>query len=102
MTFNKLGVTLNLEDSATGHHVIDLILDALTRLQMSQRGKMQAALENVNRNESGKDSEDAIDNSEFSNLICGSENVTVTARVSLVAGGLREILPPMDDWKFCE
>ena len=25
LTFNKLGVTLDLEESATGHHVIDLI-----------------------------------------------------------------------------
>ena len=25
-TFNKLGVTLDLDESATGHHVIDLIL----------------------------------------------------------------------------
>ena len=25
VTFNKLGVTLNLEESATAHHVIDLI-----------------------------------------------------------------------------
>ena len=57
VTFNKLGVTLNLEESATGHHVIDLIsgcADSIT----SGSGKRS-------RNESGKDSEDAIDNSGF-------------------------------------
>ena len=73
VTFNKLGVTLNLEESATGHDVFDLIsgcadstADESTRENSSGSGKRS-------RNVSGKDSEDAIDNSEFSNLVCGSE-----------------------------
>ena len=61
VTFNKLGVTLNLEESATDHNAI---ADGSTRENASGSGK---------RNESGKDSEDAVDKSEFSNLICGSE-----------------------------
>ena len=104
MTFTELGVTLNLEESATGHHVIDLmsgcaepITDETTPGNAGGPGKRS-------RNESVKVSEDAVDNSEFSNLICGSERVTVfvvsKARVSLMGGGLREILPPMDNWKF--
>ena len=32
MTFNKLGVTLDLEESATGHYVIDLIPDCADRI----------------------------------------------------------------------
>ena len=88
VTFNKLGVTLNCEESATGHHVIDLIPGCA---DLTSDG---AARENVHdpvrrpRGESGKDSEDAIDNSEFSNLICGSEKVTV----NLAADGRLEIL----------
>ena len=77
VTFNKLGVTLNLEESATGHCVIDLIsgcaestTDESTRENASGSGKHS-------RYESAKDSEDAVDNSEFSNLICGYEKVTV-------------------------
>ena len=77
----------------------DSATDESTRENASGSGKRS-------RNESGKDSEDAIDNSEFSNLICGSEKVTVIdvgkPRVSLVGVGLREILPAMDDWKICE
>ena len=86
--FNKLGVTLNLEESATGHYVIDLIsgcadstTDESTREHASSSGKRS-------RNESWNDSEDAVGNSEFSNLICRSEKVTVIdlskPRVSLV------------------
>ena len=30
VTFNKLGVTMDLGESATGHYVIDLILDGMT------------------------------------------------------------------------
>ena len=82
VTFNKLEVTLNLEESATGHHAIDLIsgcddstTDESTRENASGSGKRF-------RNEPGKDSEDAINDSEFSNLICGSEKVTVIDDVS--------------------
>ena len=46
VTFNKLGVTLNLEESATGHCVIDLIsgcadstIDKSTRENVSGSGK---------------------------------------------------------------
>ena len=77
VTFNKLGVTLNLEESATGHSVIDLvsgragsITDESTLENASGSGKRS-------RNESGKDSEDTAETREFSNLICGSEKVTV-------------------------
>ena len=56
------------------------------RLQMDQT--RENASGSGKRNESGKDSEDAVDKSEFSNLICGSEKVTVIdvskPRVSLV------------------
>ena len=73
---------------------------------MKQRGKNSSGTGKRSRNEAGKDSEDAIDNSEFSNLICGSEKVPVIdvsrPRVSLVGVDLREILSPMDDWKCCE
>ena len=55
---------------------------------MNQRGEMQVPLEKPSRNESGRDSEDTVDNSEFSNLIFGSEKATVIdaskPRVSLV------------------
>ena len=44
VTFNKLGVTLNLEESATGHYVIDLICGCAGS---NQRGKMKATLGNV-------------------------------------------------------
>ena len=59
----------------------DSTTDESTRENASGSGKRS-------RNESGKDSEDTVDNSEFSNLICGSEKVTVIdvskPRVSLV------------------
>ena len=32
VTFDKLGVTWDLEESATGHHVIDLFLDCADRI----------------------------------------------------------------------
>ena len=69
MTFNKLGVTLNLEESAIGHNAIDLIsecagsiTDESTRDNASGSGKRS-------RNESGKDSEDTVETSEFSNSL---------------------------------
>ena len=103
VTFSKLGVTVNLKQSAAGHGVIDLIsgcadstTDESTRKNAGGSGS---------RNESGKDSEDTDDSSQFLDLICGSEKVTVIdaskPRVSLWIG-LREILPPTDEWKFCE
>ena len=40
VTFNKLGVTLNLEESATGHYVIDLFLGCANLIaDDSARGK---------------------------------------------------------------
>ena len=72
---------------------------------MNQRRESASGSGKRSRNESGKDSEDAIDNSEFSNLICGSEKVTVidVSKPRVIGGsGLREILPPMDNWKYCE
>ena len=86
--FSKLGVTLNLEESATSDNVIDLmsgcadsITDETTPGNAGGPGKRS-------RNESVKVSEDAVDNSEFSNLICGSTKMTVIdvskPRVSLM------------------
>ena len=88
MAFIQLGVTLNLKESSIGHYVIDLISgcadstgDKTTRENAGGSGKRS-------RNESVEVSEGAVDNSEFSNLICGSEKVTVIdvskPRVSLV------------------
>ena len=43
---------------------------------------------------------------EFSNLICGSEKVTIIdvdkPRVSLVEVDCEKILSPVDHWKLCE
>ena len=93
VTFTELGVTLNLEESATGHYVIDLmsgcadsITDETTPGNAGGPGKRS-------RNESVKVSEDAVDNSEFSNLICGSERERESDRLcceqaeSLIDGG---------------
>ena len=105
MTFNKLGVTLNLEESATGHYVIDLISGCADSTTDESTRVNASGSEKRSRDESGKDSEDAVGNSEFSNLICGSETVTVIdvskPRVSLV-GVDCERLQPMDDWKVSE
>ena len=100
-TFSNLGVALNLEESATGDYVIDLIsaraastTEETTRQNAGGSGKRS-------RNGSGKDSEDAVDNSEFSSCICGSEKLTfinvIKPRVSFVGGGLRKFLLPSDD-----
>ena len=66
VTFNKLDVIDLISGCA------DLTTDESTRENARGSGKHS-------RNESGKDSEDEVDNSEFSNLICGSEKVTVIA-----------------------
>ena len=88
MTFNKLGVTLDLEESATGHYVIDLIPGCADLISDD------TARENVHgpvrhlRGASVKDSEASAETGELSNLICGSEKVTIIdvdkPRVSLV------------------
>ena len=65
MTFNKLGVTMNLGESSTAHHVIDLISDCET-LTIAPGSE-----------EPVEDSGNLIENHEFSNLLCGSESVTV-------------------------
>ena len=71
VTFNKLGVTLDLEESATGHYVIDLIPGCADLISDD------TARENVHgpvrrlRRASVKDSEASAETKEFSNLICG-------------------------------
>ena len=88
VTFNELGVTLNLEESATGHFVIDLISGCADSITDETKGENAGGSGKCSRNASVEVSEDAVDNSEFSNLICGSEKVTVTdvgkRRASLV------------------
>ena len=95
MIFNKSGVTLDLEESATGHHVIDLIPGCADLISDD------TARENVHgpvrrlRGASVKDSETSAETRKFSNLFCGSEKVTIIdvdkPRVSLVGrGGGRE------------
>ena len=70
MTFNKLGVTMHLGESSTGHYVIDLISDCET-LTVSPGSVIRHSEESV------QDPGMNIENSEFSNLLCGSEEATV-------------------------
>ena len=86
--FNKLGVTVNLEESATGHCVIDLIQGCADLIaDDSARGKTSSSVRR-SRNESVKYSETTVETREFSNLTCGSKKVTIIdvekPRVSLV------------------
>ena len=68
MTFNKLGVTLDLEESTTGHHVIDLIPGcADLTADDSARGKASGSVRHP-RDASVKDSETAVETREFSYL----------------------------------
>ena len=88
MTFSKLRVTLSLEQSATGQHVIDLISGCADSTTDERTPENAGGSGKCSRNETVEVSEDAVDSSEFSNLICGSGNVTVIdvskPRVSLV------------------
>ena len=77
VTFGKLGVTLNLEESATGRIVIDLISVCADSTNDETMRENAGGSGKRSRTESVKVSEDAVDNREFSNLICGSEKVTV-------------------------
>ena len=77
VTFSKLGVTLNLEESATGRTVIDLISGCADSTTDESTRENAGVSGQRSRNESVKVSEDAVDDSEFLNLICGSEKVTV-------------------------
>ena len=81
VTFNKLGVTMNLGEISTGHYVIDLISDCET-LTIAPGSVIKHSEESV------QDPGINIENSEFSNLSCGSERVTVIdvskPRISLV------------------
>ena len=88
LTFNKFGGTLDLEESATGHCVIDLIpgcadLTSDDAAQVNVHGPVR-----LPRGASVKDSATSVETREFSNLLCGSENVTIIdvdkPRVSLV------------------
>ena len=102
VTFNKLGVTLDLRESATVHHVIDLILGCADLISYdAARENSHGAVRRL-RGASVKDSETSAETREFSNLICGSEKVTVIdvdkPRVSLVGVDCEKILSPMDFW----
>ena len=81
VTFNKLGVAINLGESSTGHHVIALISDCDT-LTIAPGSVIKHPEEPV------EDSGILIENNDFSNLLCGSERVTVIdvnkPRISLV------------------
>ena len=94
VTFNKLGVTMNLGESSTSHYVIDLISDCET-LTIAPGSVIKHSEESVQDPGINKE------NSEFSNLLCGSKRVTVTEvnkpRISLVGA----ILSPMDNWQLC-
>ena len=70
VTFNELGVTMNLGEPSTGHYVIDLISDCET-LTIAPGSLIRHSEESVQ--EPGIN----VENSEFSNLLCGSERVTV-------------------------
>ena len=70
VTFNKLGVTMNLGESSTGHYVIDLISDCET-LTIAPGSVIKHFEESV------QGPGIINENSEFSNLLCGSESVTV-------------------------
>ena len=82
VTLNKLGVTTNLGESSTGHYVTDLISDCET-LTIAPGSVIKHSEESV------QDPGINIEHSEFSNLLCGSERVTVIVdvnrpRISLV------------------
>ena len=79
VTFNKLGVTMNVGESSTGHYVIVLISDCET-LTIAPHSVIKHSDEPV------QDLGIIIENSEFSNLLCGSERVTV---ISDFLGGSR-------------
>ena len=66
VTFNKLGVSMNLGESSTAHCVIDLISDCET-LTIAPGSE-----------EPVEDSGNFIENHELSTLLCGSESVTVS------------------------
>ena len=77
VTFKKLGVTMDLGESTTGHHEIDLIPDCVDPISDGM------ALENApgsvrrHRGATAKDSGTPAENREFLNLLCGSEKVTI-------------------------
>ena len=98
MTFNKLGVTMNLGESSTGHYVIDLISDCETPT-IAPGSVIKHSEESVQKPGIN------VENSEFSNLLCGSERVTVIdvnkPRISLVGADCEPSCEPMDNWQLC-
>ena len=56
VTFNKLGVTLNLEESATGHYVIDLIYGCAESITDESTRENAGGSGKRSRNESGEES----------------------------------------------
>ena len=79
VTFNKLGVTMDLGKSSTGHFVIDLISDC-ERLTIAPESVMKHSEELEN------DLEITLKKNEFSNLLCGSERVTVIDASDFLVG----------------
>ena len=77
VTFNKLGVTMDLGESETGHYVNNLIPDCVDPIPDGMT--LANALGSVMRNlgATAKDSGTLAENMEFSTLICGSEKVTI-------------------------
>ena len=71
VTFNKLGVTLDLEESATGHYVIDLIPGCADLISDDTAREHEHGPVRRLRGASVKDSEASAETKEFSNLICG-------------------------------
>ena len=98
VTFIKLGVTMNVGESSTGHYVIDLISDCET-LTMAPGSVIEHSEESV------KDPEIIIENSEFSNLLCGSERVTVIdvskPQISLVGADCEQSCRRCTIGNFC-
>ena len=69
VTFNKLGVTLDLGDSATGHCVIDLIPDRADRIPDDRERENAHSSVRRLRGAFVKDSGKSAETEEFSNVI---------------------------------
>ena len=77
MALSRLEVTLKWEESATDHYVIDLISGCANSTTDEATPENAGGLGKRSRNESGKSSEDAVDNSVFSDLTCSPGKVTL-------------------------
>ena len=77
MTFNKFGVTLHLEESATDNYVIDLIPGCVDLISDDTTRENVYGLVRRLQDESVKDSGTSAEFREFSILIFGPEKVTI-------------------------